>query len=226
MLPILSIPIGDRDVVRAAFAWNLNVEIARMGANATLVAPHDPKIEPLWPEPGRGPLGSEVLLTDAQDLASLGRAALDVSIAKAADSRDGGVVLVAVPPEWLRQSSERLLRWMLLLSTSDSRDLAASYALAKRLWSSNARTQVGLTIHGVRRVREARHAFERVAGVAQRHLGRQPRSYGLLVDDLHVYRAIVSRRPIGLEHPQSPAARALRDVAQLIITDARKAAIA
>jgi MinD-like ATPase involved in chromosome partitioning or flagellar assembly len=45
-------------------------------------------------------------------------------------------------------------------------------------------------------------------------------SYGLLVDALHVYRAIVAQRPIGLAHPQSPAARALRDVAQLLLTDA------
>jgi MinD-like ATPase involved in chromosome partitioning or flagellar assembly len=51
-------------------------------------------------------------------------------------------------------------------------------------------------------------------------------SYGLLVDDLHVYRAIVARRPIGLEHPQSPAARALRDVARLVLEDARKIALA
>lgn len=226
VLPILAIPIGERDVVRAAFAWNLNVEIARLGANATLLTPGEVMIEALWPEPGPGPVGSAVLTTETRNLAELGRAALDVSVAKAADSPDGGVVIVAVPPEWLHQPSEGLLRWMLLLSTSDSRDLTETYSLAKRLWQGNSRVEVGLTIHGVRRVREARHAFERVARVAGRHLGRQPRSYGLLVDDLHVYRAIVSRRPIGLEHPQSPAARALRDVAQLVLTDARTAAVA
>jgi MinD-like ATPase involved in chromosome partitioning or flagellar assembly len=46
-------------------------------------------------------------------------------------------------------------------------------------------------------------------------------SYGLLVDDLHIYRASVAHRPIGLEHPQSRAARALRDVAQLLLDDAQ-----
>ena len=46
----------------------------------------------------------------------------------------------------------------------------------------------------------------------------------LVVDDLHVYRAIVSRRPIGIEHPQSRAARALRDVARLVLDDARSLA--
>ena len=36
-LPILAVPIGDRDVVRAAFAWNLVVEIARLGGSSTLL---------------------------------------------------------------------------------------------------------------------------------------------------------------------------------------------
>ena len=227
-LPILALPIGDRDVVRAAFAWNLNVEIARLGASSTLVAPRGEDIEALWPEAGPGPLGSEVLLADANDLAGLGRAALDVAVARAADTEEGGVVLVGVPPPWLGAGAEgpQLLRWLLLLSTTDPRDLAETYALTKRLFAMRPRMYVGLTIHGVRRVREARNAFERVARVANRHLGRCPRSYGLLVDDLHVYRAIVSRRPIGIEHPQSPAARALRDVARLVLSDARNSAVA
>ena len=226
VLPILAIPIGERDVVRAAFAWNLNVEIARMGAESTLVVPQDAQLEAIWPEAGPGPVGSEVVLTEASDLASLARAALDVSVARAAGSPEGGIVLVAVPPEWLRERSEGLLRWVLLLSTSDGRDLADAYATAKQLWAREPDMEVGVTVHGVRRVREARNAYEKLARVSSQHLGRSPRSYGLLVDDLHVYRAIVARRPIGLEHPQSPAARALRDVAQLVLSDARTVAVA
>ena len=86
--------------------------------------------------------------------------------------------------------------------------------------------RVGVTIHGARRIADAQSAFLHLAGVAARHLGRDLASYGLLVDDLHIYRAIVSRRPIGLEHPQSRAARALRDVARLLLEDARKMALA
>ena len=142
---------------------------------------------------------------------------------RAAEPGDGGVVLVCVPPQWLRASSDgaSLLRWALLFATPDSRDLLETYALAKLLLRQRPDAQVGVTIHGVRRIAEAERAFQRLAGVAARHLGRAPRSYGLLVDDLHVYRAIVARRPIGLEHPQSPAAKALRDVARLVLNDAR-----
>jgi hypothetical protein len=45
------------------------------------------------------------------------------------------------------------------------------------------------------------------------------------VNDLHVFRAIAAQRPIGLAHPEAPAARALTDVARLISVDARSRSV-
>jgi hypothetical protein len=227
-LPIVAVPVGDRDVVRAAFVWNLAVEVARLGASATLIAPAPPGPSPIWPEPGPGPVGAEVVLTPADGLAQLHRAALDVAVARAADSTDGGLVLACVPPAWLGRPLDgiALLRWVLLFASTERPDLLETYGLAKRVLAASHAARVGVTIHGVRRVAEAQRAFLHLASVAARHLGRDLASYGLLVDDLHIYRAIVSRRPIGLEHPQSRAARALRDVARLLLEDARKVALA
>jgi hypothetical protein len=222
-LPIVALPVGERDVVRAALAWNLTVEIARLGASASLLVPKASEIGLLWPEPGRGPVGAELIESPATDLGALYRDAADVAVQRAAEPSEGGVVMACVPPHWLRAGRDggALLRWALLLATPDARDLLETYALAKLLLKRRPDATVGVAIHGVRRIIEAERAFQRIAGVAARHLGRAPRSYGLLVDDLHVYRAIVARRPIGLEHPQSPAARALRDVARLVLEDAR-----
>lgn len=227
-LPIVALPIGDHDVVRAAFAWNLAVEMARLGASATLLAPRDRDPSPLWPDPGRGPVGTEVVMADVDGLGMLHRAALDVAVSRAADSSDGGVVLVRMPPEWLRaaQDGRALLRWVLLFATTDPRDQLETFALAKRVIASVESARVGITIHGARRIADAERAFGRIADAATKHVGTSPVSYGLLVDDLHVYRAIVARRPIGLEHPQSRAAKTLRDVARLLLEDARKLAIA
>jgi hypothetical protein len=227
-LPIIALPIGERDVVRAAYAWNLAVEVARQGASSTLVAPASSEPAPLWPEPGRGPVGAELVLSDARSFGELSRAALDVAVNRAADSNDGGAVFVTVPPPWFGSTRDgrALMRWVLLFAAAESRDLLEAYSLAKRIIAANAEARVGVTIHGVRRVGEAESAFLQLADVAVRHLAHPLTSYGLLVDDLHVYRAIVSRRPIGLEHPQSRAARALRDVARLLLDDARMQAIA
>jgi MinD-like ATPase involved in chromosome partitioning or flagellar assembly len=159
----------------------------------------------------------------AAGLGDLHRAALDLAVCRAADSSDGGVVVARVPPAWIQQTRDGgpLLRWVLLFASPERRDLLEAYALVKRVRKLVAGSRVGVTIHGVRRVGEAERAFRHVANACDRHLGSSPLSYGLLVDDLHVYRAIVSRRPIGLEHPQSRAARALRDVAELVLADAR-----
>lgn len=226
-LPILTVPVASRDVVRAAFAWNLTVELARLGARAILVAARDPGAAALWPEPGRGPVGAHVVYPEASDLISLGHAALDAAIAGAVDATEGGVVVVCVPPEWLvRGAAVRpLLRWMLLFGTPEAADLRESYALAKLAYRRGSDPLVGLVIHGVRRMREAERAYAHVARVSARHLGRSPQSYGLLADDLHVYRAIAAQRPIGLEHPQSRAARALGDVARMLWSDAQKLAL-
>jgi len=224
VLPIVGVPIGDRDVVRAAFTWNLTVEIARLGASAVLLAPTLDERSPLWPEPGPGPLGAEVVLGACEDLGELHRAALDLAVSRTENvGSEGGVVFVRIPPRWLREISEggNLLRWTLLFSSTDPSDLRETYGIAKLLMNSNPAARVGVTIHGVKRVDDARRAFGQLAGSAARHLGREISSYGLLVDDLDVYRAIVAQRPIGLVHPQSPAARALRDVARLVLEDAR-----
>ncbi len=227
-LPIVAVPIGDRDVVRAAFVWNLAVEVARLGASATLLAPSPLEPSPIWPVAGPGPVGAEVVLAPAQGLAQLHRAALDLAVARAADASDGGLVIVRVPPAWLGRAVEgrALLRWVLLFATTERVDMMETYGLAKRVLATSHEARVGITIHGARRIVDAQSAFRHLSGVTARHLGRDLASYGLLVDDLHIYRAIVSQRPIGLEHPQSRAARALRDVARLLLEDARKTAFA
>jgi hypothetical protein len=229
-LPIVALPIGDRDVVRAAFAWNLGVEIARLGAGSVVVSPAATSDSTLWPCTGVGPLGAEVVLCPATGLGELYRMALDVAVDRAAtiDPEVGGLVLVRVPPPWLRRVDDGhgLLRWSLSFCSGDPSELLETYGLVKLLAATHKnpqRARLGVTLHGVRSIAEARRAFLRLTRTAEAHLQRNLTSYGALVDDLHVYRAIVARRPIGLEHPQSPAARAMQDVASMLIDDALEA---
>ena len=218
-LPLLSIPIGDRDVVRGALAWNLAVEVARLGASASVIAPQTSGKTAIWPTADL--LGCEALCVDAPDLAKLHREAQGVAERRAADAPRGGVVIVYVPPEWLRSDDASQLDWLLLFTSSDPADLRETYALAELAHGANPSARIGVSVHGARRVAEAERTFLGLASAVERRLGRELTSYGLLVDDLHVYRAIVSQRPIGLAYPQSPAARALRDVARLLLEDAR-----
>ena len=222
-LPILGVPIGAHDVVRAALAWNLAIETTRLGASTVMLAPDSDCRSPLWPEAGIGPLGSELVYCPARDLPGLYAAAADLAAARAEKARQGGIVFLRIPPEWLDDERTPIesARWMLLMSSSNRRDLEAALDRAARLQSSHPRIELGLTVHGAQSIAEARSAFEWLARRMQERLGLDLISYGLLVDDLHVYRAIAAQRPIGLAHPQAPATRALMDVARLLYEDAR-----
>ncbi|HEB91075.1 MAG TPA: hypothetical protein ENI85_15985 [Deltaproteobacteria bacterium] len=222
-LPILGVPIGSRDVLRAALAWNLTIETARLGASAVILAPAVDATSPLWPAPGAGPLGTELILSSATNLADLHHAAAETAARRAARARRGGIVFVRIPPDWLEEGDPETnpFRWLLLLTSANRRDLDEAFAMAETVVASNPVAEVGVTIHGVTTIDEARRGFETLSRRVQRRLGLDLSSYGLLVDDLDVYRAIAAQRPIGLAHPQAPAARALMDVARLLYEDAR-----
>lgn len=222
-MPIVAVPIGARDLLRAAFVWNLAFEVAREGASADILGPDDGDAAALWPTLGAGPLGTEVAIATASGPAEFARAALELANARATESRSG-VVLARVPPDWLDKAADAgsLFCWALFFVAPDRRDLLETYALVKRLQSVAPSVRLGVVIHGVGRVAEAERAFSKLALAVERHRGARLTSYGLLVDDLEMVRSIVNRRPVGLSHPQSPAARALRDVARLILADARR----
>jgi len=219
-LGVIAVPLGHRDVLRATFVWNLAVEMTGQGASTTVVVPSRMS-PPVWPEPGRTAMGAELIPVLAEGLGDLSRAALDVAVTRAADEDQAAQVLVCVPPAWLRKAADgaAILRRVLLFSSPEPTELIETYALAKHLLASAHAAVLGVTIYGVQRVETAARAFERLAGTAERHLGCRLTSYGLLVDELQIYRAIVERRPIGLAHPQSRAARSLRDVARLLLDD-------
>jgi hypothetical protein len=161
-LPLVCVPIGEQDVVRAAFAWNLAVETARLGGRAAVVAPISDDSGALWPSHGLEPMGADVILTTASSLAALYRDALDVAVDRAADATDGGVVYVRVPPLWLRNQEDgnSLLRWSLMFTSSDRRDLLETYGIAKLLCRAGSRaSRLGVTVHGARRIGEAAESF-------------------------------------------------------------------
>lgn len=219
---IVALPVGERDVVRASLAWNLGVEAARLGAGVTILAASDSDPSLLWPEAGSGPLGAQLALSFARSVGEIARAAADVAETRASERPDGvEIVLAHVPPGWLGApgSTTSLVDRVHLFSSPDRRDLCETYALAKRALASAPGARLGLTLYGVGSVAEAEAAFLRFAGACERHLVRSVSSFGLVPGDLHLYRSIVSRRPIGLSHPRSAAARALGAVARLLVAD-------
>ena len=221
-LPIVAVPVAPEDAVRAALLWSLSIEIARRGGRSLLLRPATPDGDPsAWPRPGRQPLGAELVEVSARSLGDLYRASVDAALLRSAEG-EPGLVLVQVPPAWLAAPGDgaALLEWTLLLTRGDASDLRATWRLAKALVEARPEGRLGITIHGATSRQEAERGFATLARAARERLGREVASYGLLADDLHVYRAVTDRRPIGVSQPQSLAARALHDVAGTLLEDA------
>lgn len=219
--PLVYVPLLPRDVVRGALAWNLAVEAARQGAAACLMAPPAASCAS-WPAPGCGPLGLEVEEIAASDFGTFARAAEAAARRTASRATGSALALAAVPVVWLRDISTRdpVEPWVLVLARPDERDLRETWAALEAVASRAPGARLGACVFGVRTLADARHTFESLAALAELELERPLVSYGALIDDVHLSRSIVTRRPIPLAQPASSAARALADVASMLIADA------
>jgi len=213
---VLAVPVGAGDLLRAGAVWALAVEVARRGAGARLLCPAPEEEPDPWPEEAGAPLGVRVerleVGADPERIAAEARRA-------AAGGPGSGLIFACIPDAGFEAAFARGLERALLLARPDPGALRQAEARIRRLLALCPGARVGVTVHGVRSVAEAREAFERLAGAVERSCGDSVLSYGLLVDDLALYRGIVERRPVGLTRPQSPAARALADVARLLVED-------
>lgn len=223
-LSILGIPLGERDLVHATLVWNLAVETARQGGAAALVVPEGDRETALWCAQAPGRHAPELLFCPGRRIEDLYAAAGERARALQRSNRRGGIVFVRIPPTWLERPAspgEDGMRWCLLFTSPRREDGSATFERVKRLLAHRPGVELGVTVHGVQRIEEARTAFDELAQRCQERLGLVLASYGLLTDDLDVYRAIAAGRAIGSTHPRSPAARALVDVARLLYEDAR-----
>jgi hypothetical protein len=226
-LPIVAVPISDQQIVCASLVSGIADHIASLGGDATILTPSTPNSKRLFLRSSVPSQGARVQTSRADSLSSLFSAAVELSETRADDADGGGVVLVRVPPAWLRgaEDASELLDWVLLFSATDSRSLADTYALAAWVLGENPGGEIGVTIYGASDQREAEEAFGALAQSVEQRLGLSVASYGLIIEDLDVYRAILTGRALGQANPQSLAAGGVREAAKLVFERARKAEV-
>jgi hypothetical protein len=208
-LQSLFVPLEGADLLRGAIVWNLALELGRAGAAVEALLPSDAGV----PQDD-ATLGVRVSAAPGPDwvrVAGQARARLAERAATGAPS-----VLLAGLASEAAASAAPHADGALLCSATGPAALERAEAHGRR-WLETGRDRLGVVIHGAGSLREARRAFERLAGPLERIAGQPIASFGLLVDDLALYRSLVERRPVGLTRPQSPAGRALADVARLLL---------
>ena len=137
-----------------------------------------------------------------------------------------GVVIARIPPAWLEGAllPSELFEWLLLFTSPHERNLSDAYALASRVLAENPEAEIGVAVHGAAGRTEGEAAFGLLARSVEQRMGRSLVSYGMLVDDLDVYRSLAARQALGCAHPDSPARAALHEAAKRVFERARKAA--
>ncbi len=234
-LSVLGVPIGERDVVHAAYTWNLARETVRLGGASAIVTPLTDRDSPLWS--AHDPAGAtdvEVVYSTADDLAGLRRHAERVARERGRTA-GGGIVFTRIPPAWLadtppedekpdgdgRRRLDDAIRWLLVFTSARPREIDAVFERIQRWVRGRPGLEIGVTVHGVHGIEEAREAFDGLARGCDERLRLPLASYGLLVDDLELYRSIAAGRPMHEADRDAPAARSLTDVARLLYEDAR-----
>lgn len=228
-LPLASIAIADTDLVRAGLLASLASEVGRLGGQSIVLTPATANVRSLFAieDPRHGePNAMRVEVLDVGSLHDLATAAIERATALRDAEDEDGVVLTRIPPAWLAGAEvpSELFEWLLLFSSPHERNLSDAYALATRALRDNPEAEIGVTIHGASGRREGEAAFGLLARSVEQQLGRTLANYGLLLDDLDVYRSLVAGQPIGRAHPDSPASAALREAAKLVFERARKTA--
>jgi hypothetical protein len=205
------------ELLGTALLWSLGHELTHRGLSVAWVSTLSD--EELLPSEATGVLPR--LLTPVDDLDALA-AAVNEAGAKNGERQPPQLVLTRVPPSWLAASPRgtELLDWSLLLTGPDADARAEARIRIRQVAETHPSARVGVTLHGVRSVREAEQAFGELTHELARH-GPAPTSYGLLLEEHLLYDALLGRRPLTHHRPESRAAEALQDVARLLHEDLR-----
>ena len=215
--PIVGAPIARPDPTSMALLRNLAVETARQGVRVSLLAP-----DALAAGGESSALLGVATPRADEEPGALANAAQQTL--RAAPRFERAFVFAAFPAAWLAKAADlgSLLSWSLVFVRPDEASLRDAAHALESVATQAPDARLGVTVHGVRTIAEARDCFEHLALRIERRLGCTLTSYGVLVDDVRLSRSIVTGRPISLTSPHSAAARALGDVASMLLEDASR----
>ena len=216
--PVIAAPLHPQDAIRSALLWNLAVELRALGRAPLLLAPAPHSEHSSWLDLASEKLEPSWVTLPNGDIDPLLAAAS--AAASSLPQERGPVVLVHVPSDatWNDGHAALFAHCWLVVGASDA-DRREFLELCERVLAAAPCARVGVTVRGAETLIAARRIFDGLAELFEARFERTLTSYGLLVDELELARALVERRTTGAAAPTNRAARALRDVAELLRDD-------
>lgn len=122
--------------------------------------------------------------------------------------------------------SKESLRFMLsadeilLVTTPEPTAITDAYAVIKMIHSKNPQAKIRMIINRVNSFREGKNTADKLNMVAKRFLDMELETLGFMPDDVSVSKAVKQQRPFLLSHPQSQAAKGIRELVETYIGSA------
>ncbi len=166
----------------------------------------------------RGPRGISLIPggSGIPELASLTHPMLDTLVDEVGRlDRLTDLLLVDAPSGIDRQALIFLLAsdQAIVVATEDITALTDAYAVIKTIFTHRPEVTVVLVVNQARSHEDGMEAFNKVAHVARKFLGRELALGGVIPFDERVEWSVAERQPVVLSHPDCPASRAMASLA-------------
>ncbi|MDA0749051.1 MAG: hypothetical protein O2954_21230, partial [bacterium] len=103
---------------------------------------------------------------------------------------------------------------MLVLAVPEPTSIADAYAMVKVCGTQRPNLETGLVVNRARSPREAFELYKKFDQIVSRFLGLSVFRAGHILEDLSVEQAARTQQPVLLSHPDSLAARCIRQLAK------------
>lgn len=201
---VVALPLEPDETLRAGFVAELAARLAEGGAGVAVCGPRE--LLALLPSPAPG-------VTVEPEPVGTGRSGLRGEPGPGAP----GWRLELVRAD--REPPPSSPAWSLLFATPDPEDLALARRRVGAILRRAPGARVGVTLHGVRDLAEAEPTFLRLAAAVEADGAERLLSYGAILDELEVLRALVAGRGARGLAPGSRARRSFEGVAALLTED-------
>lgn len=107
---------------------------------------------------------------------------------------------------------------VILVSTPEPSSIVDAYAMLKTIYQRRDQAIVRLVANMVVNKKQAAYVYDKLSAVSQQYLGHKMSYLGMIPRDTHVSQAVMQSVPYSLRFPGSPAAKAVNDIADRLIT--------
>lgn len=106
---------------------------------------------------------------------------------------------------------------VMLITTSDSKDLTNLYGLLKLVKQSNIKSKTSIVVSSVINIKEALSIFNKFKNTSKKFLGINLKYLGFIMEDKKIIESVKKQKPFIVSYPNSYASKCIENIANYLI---------